>query len=617
MDWAAWRAAGRDRKGRMLDLALFDTAGGLPVVSDPAALKAIGLTPARIEEIVQNAGPRYRGALPPSIDRIPFEPEPLRPIVEPCLWPWPAEWPGEHPWSRLPSAVSLVAGTGYPLSLTLENRGDVRARGRYRLSVVPAKAARIEGTRVLEVDLEPGKRVALDVSIVATGTAATFRVEAVPEGKDLCESALFFAVAPASGKILQAIGEPGLWGGELSCWTEALEVLPSTTPAFLDAAEIPKLRAAAGLPPERDEALLALADEVRKDPALFLFAWYLHWRAFVVPERGVPWGAPELFERLGERSGLFYTLLVLGFAPALAARHRECGYPADVTAETLQQVAIFDRNHSRARGLPGIFPNQFAWLNVYLAKPYVRLGRLEYVLDDHFGVNAWKRRCDGAVLALADEGTRVDDDGLVLLPDAPQSEGWTAHLKMKSDEVCGFPISPSGRILPNEIVIDPNEWTHCLRKGDIVLELHIPSGGNMSPAAVSESIGLALDFFPRHHPDLHFKALVCKTWFLDPRLQNLLDSKSNILRLQRSVYLTPSTDVGGGGLWHVFLCDPLVTPNSELPRDTGMQRIMADFLATGAQWHGGSLFVLADDLNRMKEGLYIRRFEMMNRRSIC
>ncbi len=195
-NWAEWQTDGRDRDGRLMDAILLDAGGAVPVAGNPDALRAVGLTPKRLARIMADAGPRFRGALPPSIDAVPAEPERRRAIVESCFLPEPAQWrvegTGGYTFQRLPKTVVAAPGKPLPLSLTLENRGDALAKGRYRLRVVPAAAARITGPKELKVALQPGERTALEASVTATGKAKTFRIEALAEGRRLWDSCLFW-----------------------------------------------------------------------------------------------------------------------------------------------------------------------------------------------------------------------------------------------------------------------------------------------------------------------------------------------------------------------------------------------------------------------------------------
>lgn len=199
--WAEWQATGQDTHSHFANATLLDAAGAAPATANPAALKAAGIDPKRIAQVIANAGPRFRDVLPATIDAIAPEPEVRRAIVESLFWPWPAEWPNasddRHPWFNLPNATVVTPKTAQAISLTLENRGDAAAHGRYRLRVVPASAARIVGPKELEVALKPGARAALDTTIVATGTTNDFRVEAVAEGKHLVDTCLYFTTTPA------------------------------------------------------------------------------------------------------------------------------------------------------------------------------------------------------------------------------------------------------------------------------------------------------------------------------------------------------------------------------------------------------------------------------------
>ena len=407
---------------------------------------------------------------------------------------------------------------------------------------------------------------------------------------------------------MQCLGEAQAFGGNPPHWAEAMAARPSGDLAFLDRATLVSRRCAAGLAADADAPLLAAATVAVADPALAQLAWYLHWRVFVAPEKGIPWGAPTLEPRLGPLAGAFYLLLSLEFPACLAALHRQRGYPPEAATETSQQIASYDGNHRRGRGCPGMYESQFPWLATYFTDPYVRLGRFEFQLHGYGGgVSAWRRTWDGAVLALAEEGTRVDAEGLRLRHDAPPAEGWTAHLAEEQTAVTGNPIVPTGQIMQGTVRLDRREWRSCLRQGDIVLDLHIPAGGGMDWDSCVDSFRRALDFFSRYHPDKAFAAVVVSTWFMDPRLAELLPATANPLRLQRATYLHP-THPEPGGLWFVFL-RPMAAPDpATLPRDTSLRRALAAFLDSGRTWHGGGMFLLREDMCEPCDGRYRQGF---------
>lgn len=286
--------------------------------------------------------------------------------------------------------------------------------------------------------------------------------------------------------------------------------------------------------------------------------------------------------------------------------HAELGYPAEVTTQTIQQIVAYESNHLRGRGTAGIYENQFQWLCSYLKCPLVRLGRLEYQLHGYGGgVTAWRRKSDGAVLGFAEDGAQVDADGLLT-----KSASWCATLRETETTITGHPVAPTGHVLRQPLTLSRKLWQPLLRKGDTVLDLHIPAGGGMTWEAVCDSFRQAANFFPKYHPNQPFAAVTVATWFLDPRLNELLPPTANPLRFQRACYLFP-TPPRPGGLWFVFFKNPATCDLAELPRDTTLRRALADFLSAGYQWHGGGMFILPEDLANPREGIYLERFNAL------
>lgn len=404
-------------------------------------------------------------------------------------------------------------------------------------------------------------------------------------------------MAGTPAAVAAALGSPTVEAAITPHWQAAVAARPVGALPLWDPQQIPARRAALGLPAACDPPLLAIAHEVQNDPALAAVAWYLHWRLFVGPERQVP-ATPELESRLGDRTGAFFLLLALDFAPTLRARHRAWGYPEAVTTACLTQIAGYLDNHQRGTGSIGCYGGQVCWLRMYLDYPYVHLGRFAYQLTTFTApIEVWRRHDDGLVVALAHAGVAVDGNGLVAPKDTVPA--WTTGLVRTDDAITGHPVDPAGSIGRRQVRLERTAWTPILATGDPVLSIHIPPGGSMDLAAVQDSFRLAREFFARHHPDQLLRALWCGTWFLDPQLARLLPPTANPLRLQRCLYLYPTEPWGDGGLWFVFL-RPTSDPAS-LPRTTSVQRALADFLAAGGRWHGGGAILPIDAIEPLVE----------------
>ncbi len=71
-----------------------------------------------------------------------------------------------------------------------------------------------------------------------------------------------------------------------------------------------------------------------------------------------------------------------------------------------------------------------------------------------------------------------------------------------------------------------------LKKGDQVIEVHIPEGEPLSYEECLKSFALAKKFFSEYFPEYDYKCFTCHTWLLDDTLVQFLNEESNILKFQ-------------------------------------------------------------------------------------
>lgn len=114
--------------------------------------------------------------------------------------------------------------------------------------------------------------------------------------------------------------------------------------------------------------------------------------------------------------------------------------------------------------------------------------------------------------------------------------------------------------------------------GDPVYNVHIPSGGSLSPEACEDSFQKAKAFFKEDPLILH-----CGSWLLYNENPNIFPSAKNVLafREQFQIYESrPKPD--GDDLWRIF--DKHFDGNvNALPQNTSMQKETAAWLASGKQ----------------------------------
>lgn len=122
---------------------------------------------------------------------------------------------------------------------------------------------------------------------------------------------------------------------------------------------------------------------------------------------------------------------------------------------------------------------------------------------------------------------------------------------------------------------------------EVVLSVHIPADGRLSPAAVDDSFQRAGPFFARHFPEVGpIRWLVCHSWLLDPVLSEILPG-SNLDSFARrwEVWTSHSSDRSAYYFGFDIQTGEQPTPDLDsLPADSGLHRAMI------AHWRSGGSF---------------------------
>ena len=69
-----------------------------------------------------------------------------------------------------------------------------------------------------------------------------------------------------------------------------------------------------------------------------------------------------------------------------------------------------------------------------------------------------------------------------------------------------------------------------IKKGDPVMEIHIPQGESLTPEGCADSINSAKGFFDKYFPEYSYSYFTCHSWLLDDDLKELLPENSGIIR---------------------------------------------------------------------------------------
>jgi hypothetical protein len=373
--------------------------------------------------------------------------------------------------------------------------------------------------------------------------------------------------------------------------------MPPQRPSFLNPAEYRASRQFARLPDQADAILEAASSRIAENPTLLHLIWHAY-RTLIGPENGGDFRDwPVLCKALGDQAGAFYVLVGLAIVPHVRALHRTMNIPAEITRDTCHVLVCLSWNYERAHpGRLGIMLKELSWVRNHLKGKLFRIGRLEFMIGPFQGcLEAYRHRKNGRVIALAVDGARFTREGYIPYAGAPPDSGeWVATLRKANDHVVGFPVSPWGVALQQEVSLSLHEWQLELWPEQPTLEFHIPEGGGMTPERCLDSMRRGLAFFAEVFPETPVSGYHSHSWIFGPQIEEYLPESANLVRLLREVYLFPLPSTPRDGLYYLFGSDDIDIATA--PRDTSLRRATLDFISAGGAWRSGGMFVLKRDL---------------------
>ena len=305
---------------------------------------------------------------------------------------------------------------------------------------------------------------------------------------------------------------------------------------------------------------------------------------------GFQW--PNLSTTIHPDIDLFYVYVFLSTVPRLIEFHQQAGISEFVTTDTLSDLELWLLDFKEETGRWGF--REHDWLGRHFVGDVFKIGRLQFettVFKHPFRV--FRRTADQTIQILAEGGLEVREDGLLNGTDKTrETDVWKTSLSTGA-VAKGYPVTPDGSIASDPVQLDEKEWNEILKGGDAVLGVHIPATGPMDYTRCCRSFARSLPFFKRHFPDFEPRAYTCSSWLLDRQLKDHLSADTNIVRFLNEWNLIPEPDADQKQtIERVF---GQVGPDIDTwPRNTSLQKIIANHMKKGGCWRMGAGIVIPD-----------------------
>lgn len=133
-----------------------------------------------------------------------------------------------------------------------------------------------------------------------------------------------------------------------------------------------------------------------------------------------------------------------------------------------------------------------------------------------------------------------------------------------------------------------------LADGDPLLDIHIPAGDPLDQAACIDSIRRAVAFYPKHYPEITWKAVACCAWLLDPTFRKILPPSANLVKFQ-DLFQVAAME-GDESLIMERVFGHKRPDLSHAPRGNTLRDAITAFKASGGTFHGLGFGVVRDEV---------------------
>lgn len=123
-----------------------------------------------------------------------------------------------------------------------------------------------------------------------------------------------------------------------------------------------------------------------------------------------------------------------------------------------------------------------------------------------------------------------------------------------------------------------------LKKGEPVVEVHIPEGESLLLEKCQSSLALAQAFFAQYFPDYAYDYYTCHSWLLAPSVLAIIDKTSNIANFQTLFHLAHN-DISDALLRYTFRWDTTRENLNDFPAKSSLAKAIKAEIEKGTLFH--------------------------------
>ena len=328
--------------------------------------------------------------------------------------------------------------------------------------------------------------------------------------------------------------------------------------------------------------ILEAADQVARDENLLLFVYTLVaiYKTGKTPTQNIDgvnvtlMGIPDR-ERLDTDIAPMFSALY--FLEDMICEYEKRGFPHDVISDTLFGMEKEFDDYIGIVGRPGM-RRYVGWYSNWVNMNLITVGRFQFrILKYAMPIRVYRRGDDYKILI---DGRDMHKNGMVFGSAGQDDEAGKYHAAIEEVDgaVIGYAANEYGECDPTPVRLEG--YTEVLRRGDMVLDVHIPAEQSLAPEICKASYERAKEVLIKAYPEHEFKGFICQSWMLEKRLEGLLGKSTNVTKFMDMYYGYPLLSNGKAVYSFIFKV-PAPLPTEELPENTTLQRVVKQYMLDG------------------------------------
>ena len=269
-------------------------------------------------------------------------------------------------------------------------------------------------------------------------------------------------------------------------------------------------------------------------------------------------------------------------------------------------IQSFYKKHQRL----GI--DNFGWCTYLASLGLIALKSLNFmhhIFSDPYRI--YQNTDDQHIIILVEPNINVRKDGQLDGVNGVYNQDFLTTLEETDNEIKGYRVHPFGYIENKQVSLKKSQWKLIVKKGDPVIDFHIPTKKGYSISDIKDSFLEAKTFFQTHYKEYDYRAFWCVSWLYSPQLDHLIKKpESHIIDVARQGYICPATPGEKSLFTFVFQTE---TPDFQtITPKTSLEKNVIDYVNQNGKINTGMYIYLLEDVSVFGSRPYITKNDTDN-----